>query len=214
LQYRKSESLFTQGGIEQFGPTEAPVDRVPSSWTAALGEEKIQREGEHATGAGKWCESGGIRAVDGKKIGTVKSNEYEVDGRRIAIKCARIKTKSVGVPYQMLDRVAGVLGSFEMNNGTYEIYEMTPDIYRKHMRPTRSKGASADGYQYALLAILCSFLKLCKEPYNGDSIRFLAIIWFPNGLFIGNGDSLTHYRDVGTGRSSLCEWPIVTDICY
>jgi len=81
--------------------------------------------------------------IGGKKIGSARSNEYEIGNRKIVIKCARIKTDSVGVTYRMLDRVAAIWGSFENENGTYEIYEMSPDRYREHMSPTRSTGPSA-----------------------------------------------------------------------
>ena len=81
--------------------------------------------------------------IGGKKIGMAKSNEYELGNRQIVIKCARTTTNSVGVTYRMLDRVAAILGSFEIENGTYEIYEMRRDKYREHMTPTRSTGASA-----------------------------------------------------------------------
>jgi len=81
--------------------------------------------------------------LGGTKIGNSRSNEYEVSGRKIVIKCARINTKSVGVPYQLLDRVAAIFGSFQNENGSYDIYEMAPDIYRKNMKPTHSTGPSA-----------------------------------------------------------------------
>ena len=64
--------------------------------------------------------------LGGIKIGKSRSNEYEVNGRKIVIKCARLNTKSVGVPYQLLDRVEAILGSFENENGCYDIYEMAP----------------------------------------------------------------------------------------
>jgi hypothetical protein len=81
--------------------------------------------------------------IGGKKIGTAWSNEYEIDKRKIVIKCARSTTNSVGVSYHMLDRVDAIWGSFEIENGTYKIYEMKPDTYREHMIPTRSKGPSS-----------------------------------------------------------------------
>jgi hypothetical protein len=83
------------------------------------------------------------KKLDGVKIGNARSNEYQIKKRKVVIKCARNTTNSVGVPYQMLDRVAAVLGSFETESGAYDIYEMSPDAYRKLMRPTRSKGPSA-----------------------------------------------------------------------
>lgn len=81
--------------------------------------------------------------LGGIKVGRARSNEYEIDNRKVVIKCARATTNSVGVPYQMLNRVAAILGSFETANGTYDIYEMRPDTYRQHLRPTRSTGPSA-----------------------------------------------------------------------
>jgi hypothetical protein len=81
--------------------------------------------------------------IGGTKVGKVRSNEYKVNNRKVVIKCARVETNSVGVPYQMLDRVSAILGSFEIERGTYDIYEMKPDVYREHMRPTQSKGPSA-----------------------------------------------------------------------
>lgn len=81
--------------------------------------------------------------LGGVKIGRERSNEYRIGDRNVVIKCARNTTGGVGVPYHMLDRVAAILGSFETEEGTYDIYEMVPETYRKHMRPTRSKGPSA-----------------------------------------------------------------------
>ncbi len=43
----------------------------------------------------------------------------------------------------MLDRLAAIIGAFDAENGTYELHEMRPDIYRGNMRPTRSTGPSA-----------------------------------------------------------------------
>lgn len=81
--------------------------------------------------------------LKGEKIGNARSNEYRIDSRKVVIKCARVSTKSVGVPYHMLDDLSAILGAFEIENGTYDIYEMKPDIYRENMKPTRSTGASA-----------------------------------------------------------------------
>jgi hypothetical protein len=83
------------------------------------------------------------KELGGIKIGKTRSNEYEINKRKVVIKCARIATNSVGVSYQMLDRVAAVLGSFEKENGTYDIYELRPKFFCENMRPTRSKGPSA-----------------------------------------------------------------------
>ena len=103
------------------------------------------------------CQEGGARAVEyglqtarkiaeklgGIGIGNDRSNEYVINGKKVVLKCARVSTNSIGVTYQMLDRVSAIRGSFETENGTYDIYEMSPDTYRENMRPTRSTGPSA-----------------------------------------------------------------------
>lgn len=78
-----------------------------------------------------------------KKIGKARSNEYRLNNQNIVINCARLNTKSVGVSYHMLDRLVAIFGSFEKENGTYDLYEMKPSVYRENMTPTRSTGASA-----------------------------------------------------------------------
>lgn len=83
------------------------------------------------------------RKLDGKKVGKDGSNEYEINGKRIVIKCARVKTTKVGVLYHMLDRLSSILGAFEGEDGSYDLYEMEPDMYRRYMTPTRSTGDSA-----------------------------------------------------------------------
>ncbi len=102
------------------------------------------------------CESG-ARAVEyglntarqiasilgGTKVGYSRSNEYRIRNKVIAIKCAKLKNDSVGVSYQMLERLDAIWGAFEGEDGSYDLYEMTPDTFKNHMRPTRSTGPSA-----------------------------------------------------------------------
>ena len=71
------------------------------------------------------------------------SNECELNGQRVVIKCAHLNTDSVGVSYLMLERLDAVIGAFEVENGEYEIWRLSPDIYRKEMKGTRSQGPSA-----------------------------------------------------------------------
>jgi len=71
------------------------------------------------------------------------SNEFELDGRRITIRCARSTTTNCGVPFKMLERVDSIFGAIEQENGTYEIYELSPKVFAENMRDTRSQGPSA-----------------------------------------------------------------------
>jgi ribosomal protein L24E len=102
-----------------------------------------QESGARAVEYGLQTASKIAEKLGGLKIGITRSNEYEINNRKVVIKCAKIKTDSVGVAYQMLDRVAAILGSFEIENGTYDIYELVPDVYRANMRPTHSTGSAA-----------------------------------------------------------------------
>lgn len=71
------------------------------------------------------------------------SNECRMDGKAAVIKCASIKTKSVGVTYKMLSRIESVIGAFQVDGRTFEIRSLTAEAFRTHMRPTRSRGSSA-----------------------------------------------------------------------
>ncbi len=81
------------------------------------------------------------------KIGATEiqrsSNECRLDGQRIVIKSARLGTPSIGVTYRMLDRLDGILGAFELEDGTYDLFLLGPDAFRQNMSATRSRGASA-----------------------------------------------------------------------
>jgi len=43
----------------------------------------------------------------------------------------------------MLERVNKVLGAFEEEDGRFRVLALTPEDFRRNMRPTRSTGASA-----------------------------------------------------------------------
>jgi len=81
------------------------------------------------------------------KIGATElqrsSNECRLDGERIVIKCARLVTPSTGVTYKMLDRLDGILGAFELDDGSYDLFLLGPDAFRENMSATQSRGASA-----------------------------------------------------------------------
>ncbi len=82
-----------------------------------------------------------------KKLGTkpisLISNECFINNRRVAIKCSKKYTKCIGVSYLMLKRLDAVIGAFETEDNVYDLYELSPKVFAKNMRPTRSKGAAA-----------------------------------------------------------------------
>src|SRR2546426_9369824 len=67
------------------------------------------------------------------------SNEYLLDEERVVIKCARTRTTQVGVTYQMLNRLAAVLGAFEQLDGSYRVLRLPARRYATLMKPTRSR---------------------------------------------------------------------------
>lgn len=71
------------------------------------------------------------------------SNECELDGERVVLKCAHAKTDSVGVTYLMLGRVDAVVAAFEAEEGGYDVWRLPSDVYRGEMTATRSRGPSA-----------------------------------------------------------------------
>jgi hypothetical protein len=81
------------------------------------------------------------------KIGATEiqrsSNECRLDGEKIVIKCARLGTPSIGVTYRMLDGLDSILGAFELDDGSYDLYILAPDVFRANMSATQSRGASA-----------------------------------------------------------------------
>ena len=50
------------------------------------------------------------------------SNEFELDNRKITIRCARKRTINLGAPYQLLERVNAVIAALEQENGDYKLY--------------------------------------------------------------------------------------------
>ena len=84
-----------------------------------------------------------IAKLIGATIPVGSSNECVLDGETIVIHCAKLKTKNVGVTYNMLDRVAMVLGAFEEGDGRFRVLLLDRETFRNNMRPTASTGASA-----------------------------------------------------------------------
>jgi hypothetical protein len=81
------------------------------------------------------------------KIGAVMkgrtSNEALLDGKKIVIKCAAKNTNSVGVTFHMLDVLDSIIGAFQLDDGSFELWSLSAEEFRKEMRDTRSKGSAA-----------------------------------------------------------------------
>ena len=102
---------------------------------------------DRATGAAanEWGRTT-ARAI-ASKIGAVmkgrKSNEATLDGKKVVIKCAANVTDSVGVTFMMLERLDSIIGAFQLDDGSFELWSLSPEKFRLEMRDTGSRGASA-----------------------------------------------------------------------
>jgi len=82
------------------------------------------------------------KQIGAKSISKI-SNEFELQGRKITIRCAKHSNDSLGVTYKMLERIDAIFAALEQENGKYELYEISPTMFKKNMRETKSKGAAA-----------------------------------------------------------------------
>lgn len=84
-----------------------------------------------------------IASEIGAKMEGRTSNEARLEGKRTVIKCAASATDSVGVTFKMLDRLDSIIAAFQLDDGSFELWSLSPEKFREGMRDTRSKGAAA-----------------------------------------------------------------------
>jgi hypothetical protein len=101
-----------------------------------------RQSGLEASRYGHRCARAISKAIGAEMVGK-KSNECIWKGQQVVIKTARSQTTSVGVLYNMVDRIKAVLGAFEQDDGSYRVMELPIERCAAIMRPTRSQGRSA-----------------------------------------------------------------------
>lgn len=69
------------------------------------------------------------------------SNEAIWNDVRIVIKTAGMNTTSVGVIYEMLDRIDLVIAAFQHKDGSFDVYSLSSPVYAEHARDSQSSGA-------------------------------------------------------------------------
>ena len=102
-----------------------------------------QQSGLEASRYGHRCARLIAKAIGAEMVGN-KSNECVWNGQPLVVKTAHSQTTSVGVLYHMMDRIKGVLGAFEQDDGAYRVMLLPIERCAVVMRPTGSKGASRD----------------------------------------------------------------------
>jgi len=103
-----------------------------------------KESGLRASRFGKDCARRIAAAIGARMLGA-KSNECFWKDEGAIIKCAHLKTSSVGVLYHMTGRIASVLGAFQEGDGTYRVIRLPIERCRAKMNalPTRSRGPSS-----------------------------------------------------------------------
>lgn len=81
----------------------------------------------------------------GTRLRSGASNECQVNGERVVIKCARRGNNRVGVSYNMLTNLDAVLGAFQEPNGLYQVLRLPAQRCATLMQqsPTASRGPSS-----------------------------------------------------------------------
>jgi hypothetical protein len=75
-------------------------------------------------------------------VGMTKvSNECRLGHERIVIKCAKARTTSVGVTRRMLEHLDRIVGAFQVDDGSFELWSITPDQFKASMRESTSRGS-------------------------------------------------------------------------
>jgi hypothetical protein len=101
-----------------------------------------RQSGAEADRYGRECARKIATALGATQI-KIRSNECVFKGERVVIHCAQRRTKSVGVTLRMLEGLDAVLGAFEQDDGTYQVWRLSAEDYAHHMIPTRSRGSSS-----------------------------------------------------------------------
>src|SRR5690242_4414571 len=69
-----------------------------------------------------------------------RSNECTLNGRPVTIKCAAPKTIYVGVTYLTLKRIEAVVGAFQADDGSFDLWEMAAADFTRMMRDAAGSG--------------------------------------------------------------------------
>jgi hypothetical protein len=85
-----------------------------------------------------------IAEILGAEETSTTSNEFELDGLPVTIRCASVGNNQVGLTNGMRDRVAFVVAAFQRREGHFELYRMTPAVWSGHANEA-SKGATVRG---------------------------------------------------------------------
>lgn len=79
----------------------------------------------------------------GATIPGASSNECSYEGNNVVIKCAALNTDSVGVTYSMMGRISHIIGAFQTEDSSFDVWTLPIAAAQESMRPTASRGTAA-----------------------------------------------------------------------
>lgn len=173
-----------------------PQDRISGADADRYGRETARR----------------VAIVIGATSISETSNEFELDNRKITIRCARKRTKNIGTPYKLLKRVSAVVAALEQESGDYKLYEISPKQFKKNMRPTRSTGPSAGRVGLVRKSVFVNkgkFNQNVSLKINAVENKIARICWntmgwkFPSGPLGKSSDPKSYEAQYGYGHE---EW--------
>ena len=121
---------------------EQALSENPTIPSAVLRPEKDNASGGQNTETGRRAQEWGTRTA--RKIAEVlgaekvtdqpMANEFMLDGKRVAIKCARPRTTQCGVTNTMRDRVDYIICASQTVDGAFNLYQVTPEQWKEHAK--------------------------------------------------------------------------------
>src|SRR5690349_13054219 len=72
-----------------------------------------------------------IASKIGASMKDAASNQALLNGEMVVIKCAAPKTDSVGVTFKMLDQLDSVVGAFQLEDGSFDLWSLTKAQFKK-----------------------------------------------------------------------------------
>ena len=114
----------------------------------------------------------------GLQLLSKNSNEVDLNGKRLVIKSARHRTSEIGISRIMLKRVQDIIVALEEKDASYTLLLIDPIWYRKKMRPSRSKSASAQ----KIMMVRCKDIRMTGRPFakmteNKGQVRRGHFLW-------------------------------------
>ena len=103
--------------------------------TPSMNNEAVGQD----TASGQQAQQWGIQTarkiaavLEADKAGHAQANEFLLDGKRIAIKCAKTRTTQCGLTNALRDRVDYIICALQTVEGAFNLYKVTPEQWTEH----------------------------------------------------------------------------------